>query len=380
MQQRTGALLVLASAVAFGVMPIFGKLAFEAGVGVATLLVRPLRDRRAGALGAPSPPPRLPARPSAACWSGRWRSGAVGYAMQAGLYFLALERMDASVLSLVLYSYPALVTGAAILLGREAANRRRLVALVIASGGLVLVLAGAGAGSLDLAGMALGAGAALTYTTYILVSDGVTSELDALPLAALVSTGAAVSLGARGRRHRHAGPRLRRLRLGLARPRGAGLDRRRGRAVLQRHEPRRPVDRGDPLDARAARDRRARVPHLRRGARRRPAARRARRPRRGRDRQPASRAQVVQFRDYRVLFRRRRRTETWGCPRNPHLTRSLRGHPSSRRRVGAVEWRHLRPRQAQDAVPGPPRRLFAAPPGIAHPRVPLAGGAVGHRR
>ena len=73
--------------------------------------------------------------------------GAVGYAMQAGLYFLALERMDASVLSLVLYSYPALVTGAAILLGREAANRRRLVALVTASGGLVLVLAGAGSGS-----------------------------------------------------------------------------------------------------------------------------------------------------------------------------------------------------------------------------------------
>ena len=29
MQQRTGALLVLASAVAFGVMPVFGKLAFD---------------------------------------------------------------------------------------------------------------------------------------------------------------------------------------------------------------------------------------------------------------------------------------------------------------------------------------------------------------
>ncbi len=122
--------------------------------------------------------------------------GAVGYAMQAGLYFLALQRMDACVLSLILYSYPALVTGAAILLGREPANRRRLVALVIASGGLVLVLAGAGAGDFDLAGMAFGVGAALTYTTYILVSDGVADELDALPLAALVATGAAVSLGA----------------------------------------------------------------------------------------------------------------------------------------------------------------------------------------
>ena len=101
--------------------------------------------------------------------------GAVGYAMQSGLYFLALARMDASVLSLILYSYPALVTGAAILLRRESASRRRLVALVTASGGLVLVLAGAGVGSLDLAGCALGAGAALTYTTYILVSEGVTA-------------------------------------------------------------------------------------------------------------------------------------------------------------------------------------------------------------
>ena len=51
MQQRTGALLVLASAVAFGVMPIFGKLCFEAGVGVAHAAVRPLRDRHAGAVG-----------------------------------------------------------------------------------------------------------------------------------------------------------------------------------------------------------------------------------------------------------------------------------------------------------------------------------------
>ena len=35
---RLGAAFVIASAVAFGVMPIFGKLAFEAGVSVTTLL------------------------------------------------------------------------------------------------------------------------------------------------------------------------------------------------------------------------------------------------------------------------------------------------------------------------------------------------------
>jgi drug/metabolite transporter (DMT)-like permease len=122
--------------------------------------------------------------------------GAVGYAVQSGLYFLALERMDAGVLSLILYTYPALVTGAAILLGREPASRRRLAALVVASGGLVLVLVGGGAGAFDLAGAALGAGAALAYTAYILVSHGVTAELEPLPLAALIATGAAVTLTA----------------------------------------------------------------------------------------------------------------------------------------------------------------------------------------
>src|SRR3954471_8387960 len=194
MQQRTGALLVLASAAAFGVMPIFGKLAFEAGVGGAALLLARFAIAAAvlwAAVALRRTFPRVERRVLCRALA----LGAVGYAMQAGLYFLALQRMDASVLSLVLYSYPALVTGAAILLGREPANRRRLVALVIASSGLVLVLAGAGAGDFDLAGAAFGVGAALTYTTYILVSDGVASKLDALPLAALVSTGACVSLG-----------------------------------------------------------------------------------------------------------------------------------------------------------------------------------------
>jgi drug/metabolite transporter (DMT)-like permease len=195
MQQRTGALLVLASAAAFGVMPIFGKLAFETGVSVATLLfvrfaiAAPILWAAATVRGS------LPTAVRRGVVLRALALGAVGYAMQAGLYFLALERMDASVLSLILYTYPALVTGAAILLGRERANRRRLVALVIASGGLVLVLAGAGAASFDIAGCALAAGAALTYTTYILVSDEVTSHLETLPLAALVTTGAGVSLG-----------------------------------------------------------------------------------------------------------------------------------------------------------------------------------------
>jgi drug/metabolite transporter (DMT)-like permease len=195
MQQRSGAAFVLASAAAFGVMPVFGKLAFDAGMGVATLLAirfalaAPLLWALAAARG------ELP-RARRGVVARALGLGAVGYAVQSGLFFLALERMDAGPLSLILYTYPALVTGAAILLGREPASRRRLAALVIASSGLVLVLVGGGAGAFDLAGAALGAGAALAYTAYILVSHGVTAELEPLPMAALIATGAAVTLSA----------------------------------------------------------------------------------------------------------------------------------------------------------------------------------------
>jgi drug/metabolite transporter (DMT)-like permease len=195
--QRTGAALVLASAVAFGVMPVFGKLAFETGVSVTTLLfvrfaiASPLlwagvAVRRA----LPRVPRGVILRALAL--------GGIGYATQAGLYFAALSRMDASVLSLILYSYPAMVTGAAILLRREPASRRRVAALVTASFGLVLVLVGTGAGAVDGTGVLLGVGASLTYTTYILVSDAVTTHLEPLPLAALVTTGAVITLGLTG--------------------------------------------------------------------------------------------------------------------------------------------------------------------------------------
>jgi drug/metabolite transporter (DMT)-like permease len=195
--QRTGATLVLASAVAFGVMPVFGKLAYETGVSVTTLLfvrfaiASPLlwagvAVRRA----LPRVPRGVILRALAL--------GGVGYATQAGLYFAALSRMDASVLSLILYSYPAMVTGAAILLRREPANRRRVAALVTASFGLVLVLVGTGGGAFDSTGALLGVGASLTYTTYILVSYAVTTQLEPLPLAALVTTGAVITLGLMG--------------------------------------------------------------------------------------------------------------------------------------------------------------------------------------
>src|SRR3712207_4466025 len=129
-------------------MAIFGKYAYDAGVSVGELLL--VRFGLAALVLAAivlvaGQLRRLPRRAVVA----GLLMGAVGYATQAGLYFLALERMDASLLSLLLYTYPALVTVAAILIGREHATRLRLGAVAVASAGTALVLAGAGTGALD---------------------------------------------------------------------------------------------------------------------------------------------------------------------------------------------------------------------------------------
>jgi drug/metabolite transporter (DMT)-like permease len=176
-------------------MAIFGKLAYDAGVGLLTLLF--VRFTIAAPVlwaGTLRQLPTLAEAPRRTLLRA-FALGAFGYALQAGLYFAALTRMDASLLSMVLYTFPAMVTVAAIALGRETASRRRTGALLVSSGGLALVLLGAGSGTFDWIGAALGLGAALTYTAYILVSDRVGGDLEALPLSALITTGAAITFG-----------------------------------------------------------------------------------------------------------------------------------------------------------------------------------------
>jgi drug/metabolite transporter (DMT)-like permease len=193
--RSSGTLMCLASGAAFGTMAIFGKLAYGDGATVGTLLA--VRFTLAAALfwallaatGAARQIRALSRRDAGLGLA----LGALGYTAQSGCFFAALERIDASLLSLLLYTFPAIVAAAAIALGRERFDGRRMAALGLASGGLVLVVAGAGSGALDPLGAVLGLGAALVYSTYILVSEGICARVQPTVLATLVCTGAAVS-------------------------------------------------------------------------------------------------------------------------------------------------------------------------------------------
>ncbi|MGH2762985.1 MAG: DMT family transporter [Thermoleophilaceae bacterium] len=177
-------------------MGIFGKLAYAEGATVGTLLAT--RFVLAAALfwlfvacsGGARELWALSRRDVGIAFA----LGAVGYGAQAGAYFAALGRLDASLLSLLVYTFPVMVAVTAIALGRDRASRRTAAALTLASTGLVLVLAGAAAGALDPVGTALGLGAAVVYTAYILISEGVAARVAPLALGALVCTGAATTL------------------------------------------------------------------------------------------------------------------------------------------------------------------------------------------
>ncbi|WCB96662.1 hypothetical protein DSM104299_05427 [Baekduia alba] len=188
---RRGTVLCVLSAVGFGAMAIFAKQAYAAGVTVVTLLS--LRFLLAAVLfwtvvlarGA-----RLPGRRVVA---GGLLLGAVGYAAQGGLYFGALTHLDASMTSLLTYIYPILVFLGALALGREQATGRRLGALGLATAGTMLVLLGGSVGVVDPVGVAMALGCAVVYGSYILISDRMVADLDPFVLAALVTSGAAVS-------------------------------------------------------------------------------------------------------------------------------------------------------------------------------------------
>jgi drug/metabolite transporter (DMT)-like permease len=192
--------LCLLSAAAFGTLGIFGRLASDAGATIAsTLLVRFAVAALVfwAALAASGGWRRLRRLPRHVVLTGLGL-GAVGYSLQSGLYFAAIQRLDVSLVALLLYTYPAFVTVAALVLGRARGSIRTTVALVVASVGLVLVLLAAGTGTFDLGGALLALSASLTYTTYILISDRIIGAIDPFALAALVLTGAAASFTVAG--------------------------------------------------------------------------------------------------------------------------------------------------------------------------------------
>lgn len=188
---KSGVFLVAVSAAAFGIMPIFAKIAYASGTSVYTLLF--LRFL-AGAVFMTSLmfAKRLPL-PKAKEIIAFLLLGAVGYTGQSFCYFTALNYTTTGTVSLLLYTYPVLVTAGSALFFKERINAKKIIALVAAIAGAAAVAGGNFKANLP--GILLSAGAALIYTAYILVSSVVVKKGMSVQSSAFIMTGAAFSFG-----------------------------------------------------------------------------------------------------------------------------------------------------------------------------------------
>jgi len=189
--KRAGLLLCLVSAAGYSTTPILVKYAYEAEIGAVTLLS--LRFSSAAALFWALVARAGPELPTVGALTRGLVLGIVGTSGQTWLFAAALARIDAALVSLLLYVYPAMVMVGAVLIGRERLSWRRVVALVVASGGVGLVLSGAPIGTTDGLGVLLALGSALGYTGYLLVGHALVQRVSPLLLATSICTGAALT-------------------------------------------------------------------------------------------------------------------------------------------------------------------------------------------
>jgi drug/metabolite transporter (DMT)-like permease len=184
--------MVVVSAVAFGTLSIFAKLAYNEGLGTEQLLAFRFALAAIGmwalSFAVGQNPLRLSRRQAASLLA----VGAVLYTLQAMTYFIALRTLPASLAVLIVYIYPSLVVIAAWLFLRRRVSRWHVGALVASFAGVILLVGGA---QFQVGiGLIFAFAAPLMYTTFILISERVMTAVPPVAASAVMMSGTAVVL------------------------------------------------------------------------------------------------------------------------------------------------------------------------------------------
>lgn len=188
---KLGSLLVAISALCFGTTAIFAKIAYNSGVtSPAMLSIRFILA-------------------SIAIWSViflfkkpvviRFADlkqlallSLLGYGMATTLFFQAIKLLNASLASMILYTYPLIVALTEHLIYHQKLSRSKILALFISSAGLMLIL-GITAHGINTTGLLCGIGASAAYSAYMLCANKAAKDR-----SPLVSTGFMLSFAAIG--------------------------------------------------------------------------------------------------------------------------------------------------------------------------------------
>ena len=187
-----GTLYTLASALCFGSMAIFARMAYASGVDIPTLLL--LRFSVASILMWGILFSKRMKLPKGRGMVMLVAMGAIGYAGQAFSYFTALTYASAGLVALLLYTYPAIVALLSRLVFKHPFTWMQITAVAIALAGTVFIIGKAGDGKP--LGIFFGLLAALIYSVYILMGSRFPKDVTPTASTAVITSSAAVTYSA----------------------------------------------------------------------------------------------------------------------------------------------------------------------------------------
>lgn len=189
--QKLGAVLAFVAAALFGAFPIFAQLAYEVGINRPTMLF--IRFNGCIVL----------------LWAfilltGRYQSfpkkavlklllvGALVYSAMSTLNLMAVTMTTASLASLLLCTYPIFVTIISILRKEEILTQNKIWALILSFAGMTLLLQ-VDFSRISVWGIVCGLGAAIAYTSYIVLGNIIQKGLEPIQSATVIITGACIT-------------------------------------------------------------------------------------------------------------------------------------------------------------------------------------------
>lgn len=201
MKRFSGVALIIASSLAYGAMPIFARLAYLDGASPTTVLL--LRFSIAALLLIVYMAVRQIPLPGRKTLGQLILLGAFGYVGQSLAYYTAISLAPASLISLLLYLSPVLVTLGSFMIFHERLTRWKVLALALALSGAVLTASAgsqmdstAAGGNGIVIGILLGITAAVVGAVYVLAGSRVLSSVPTMTATTIVisSTAAAYTV------------------------------------------------------------------------------------------------------------------------------------------------------------------------------------------
>lgn len=187
-QRWLGIAAMLLSAIAFGWLGVFARLAYDDGSEPITVLC--LRFSIAAIVMHGILRIRGEQLPRGKVLIGLILLGGIGYVAQSMAYFVALTMASAGLVAVLLYLYPGLVTIISVVFFKERLTPRMVLALVLALAGSALAIGPIGGGKP--LGIIFAISGAVIYAIYITAGSRITAQAGAIPSSTVIMSAAAV--------------------------------------------------------------------------------------------------------------------------------------------------------------------------------------------